>query len=204
MIRIKEAILVEGKYDVNTIRQVVDTMVIEAGGFRIFNNKEKVIMLRYIAEKKGLIIMTDSDGAGFVIRNHIKSALPKDCIKHAYIPDISGKEKRKNVASKEGKLGVEGMPRYIIEESLQRAGATFLDDNTATVQFDSNKTYKNITKTDFFEWGITGGANSAVRRKKLLKLLCLPEHMSANALLEFINATSYYEEVEKAIQNIMD
>ena len=109
MTRIREAILVEGRYDVNTVRQVVDTVVLESGGFRIFNNKDQLKLLRRIAETRGLIVLTDSDGAGFVIRNYLKGALPKGCVKQAYVPDIAGKERRKRHGSKEGKLGVEGM-----------------------------------------------------------------------------------------------
>lgn len=199
MIQIKEAILVEGKYDVNTVRQIVDTIVIEAGGFRIFGDKEKILMLRRIAEKRGLIIMTDSDGAGFVIRNHIKSALPKHMIKNAYIPDVLGKEKRKTAASKEGKLGVEGMPRDVIEQALRKAGATFLSQ---PVLAEKENAAPKITKTDFFEWGISGGKNSNHIRKKLLKELNLPEHMTANALLDFINAICSYDEIIAALKKI--
>ena len=122
MIRIREAILVEGRYDVNTMRQVVDTVVLESGGFRIFNDKEQLKLLRRIASTRGLIVLTDSDGAGFVIRNYLKGALPAGSVKQAYIPDIAGKERRKRHASKEGKLGVEGMRPETIVQALRRAG----------------------------------------------------------------------------------
>lgn len=151
MTRIREAILVEGRYDVNTVRQVVDTVVLESGGFRIFNNKDQLKLLRRIAETRGLIVLTDSDGAGFVIRNYLKGALPKGCVKQAYVPDIAGKERRKRHGSKEGKLGVEGMRPQVILDALRRAGATFAqqDESEAPV-------HPVITKADFYEWGLSG------------------------------------------------
>lgn len=198
MVRIREAILVEGRYDANTVHQVVDTVILETGGFRIFNNADQLKLIRRIAATRGLIILTDSDGAGFVIRNFIKSALPIDQIKQAYVPDILGKERRKRQSSKEGKLGVEGMSSNIILEALRRAGATFLDNSSAI----SSPQIKAITKADFFCWGLSGGADSTVRRQKLIKALDLPSHMSANALLAFINAVSTREEIERLMQQI--
>lgn len=183
MTRIREAILVEGRYDVNTVRQVVDTVVLESGGFRIFNNKDQLKLLRRIAETRGLIVLTDSDGAGFVIRNYLKGALPKGCVKQAYVPDIAGKERRKRHGSKEGKLGVEGMRPQVILDALRRAGATFAqqDESEAPV-------HPVITKADFYEWGLSGRPDSTARRAAVLHALDLPAHMTANALLEFINA----------------
>ncbi|MDY3618097.1 toprim domain-containing protein [Agathobaculum sp.] len=198
MVRIREAVLVEGRYDANTVHQVVDTVILETGGFRIFNNADQLKLIRRIAATRGLIILTDSDGAGFVIRNFIKSALPIDQIKQAYVPDILGKERRKRQSSKEGKLGVEGMSSNIILEALRRAGATFLDNSSAI----SSPQIKAITKADFFCWGLSGGADSTVRRQKLIKALDLPSHMSANALLAFINAVSTREEIERLMQQI--
>lgn len=128
MLRIREAIVVEGRYDKNTLSQVVDTLILETGGFRIFKDPDQLALLRRAAEKRGLVVLTDSDGAGFVIRNHIKSVIPGSLLKHAYIPDVYGKERRKRQRGKEGKLGVEGMPPEVLEQVLRRAGATFLDE----------------------------------------------------------------------------
>ncbi len=197
MIRIREAILVEGRYDVNTVRQVVDTVVLESGGFRIFNDKEQLKLLRRIANTRGLIVLTDSDGAGFVIRNYLKGALPAGRVKQAYVPDIAGKERRKRHGSKEGKLGVEGMPPEIILEALRRAGATILEEDDSTADAPA---LVPITKADFYEWGLSGGPDSKERRTAVLKALDLPAHMTANALLEFINAVGTREEIQNALQ----
>lgn len=194
MIRIREAILVEGRYDVNTVRQIVDTVVLETGGFRIFSDEDQLRLIRRIAAVRGLIILTDSDGAGFVIRNYLKSALPKEQIKQAYIPDIAGKESRKRRSSKEGKLGVEGMRPEILKKTLLEAGATLLDQEPPEKQ---NKSL--ITKADLFAYGLSGGQGSAKKRQALLKALELPEHMSANALLEYINAVSDKENLEEVL-----
>ena len=196
MIRVKEAILVEGRYDVNTVRQVVDAVVLESGGFRIFNDNEQLWLLRRIAVTRGLIVLTDSDGAGFVIRNYLKGALPAGSIKQAYIPDVRGKERRKRHGSKEGKLGVEGMRPETILEALRRAGATFeqADDNVAA------QAAAPITKADFYEWGLSGRPDSAQRRAAVLKALELPARMTANALLEFINAVGTREQIEDVLQ----
>ena len=153
MRKIKEVIVVEGRYDKNTLAQVVDATVVTLGGFSVFNDKEKVAFLRRLAAERGLIVLTDSDGAGFVIRNYLKGALPKEKVKQAYIPDIHGKEKRKRAPGKEGKLGVEGMKPEVILEALRRAGATFLDE---MAELAAEKT--PITKADLMEWGLAGGA----------------------------------------------
>lgn len=195
MIKLREAILVEGRYDVNTVRQVVDTVVLETGGFRIFNNKEQLKVIRRIAETRGLIVLTDSDGAGFVIRNYLKGSLPQGRIKQAYVPDISGKERRKKHGSKEGKLGVEGMRPEVILEALRRAGATFEGEE------DAAATEKPITKADFFEWGLSGRPDSAARRTAVLKALDLPAHMTTNALLEFINAVGTRQQLEEVLKS---
>ena len=195
MTRIKEAILVEGRYDVNTVRQVVDTVVLESGGFRIFNNKDQLKLLRRIAQTRGLIVLTDSDGAGFVIRNYLKGALPADCVKQAYVPDIAGKERRKKHGSKEGKLGVEGMRPQVILDALRRAGATFAEDGEQA----EPQPRPLITKADFYEWGLSGRPDSAARRAAVQQELELPAHMTANALLEFINAVGTRDEVEAVV-----
>lgn len=180
MQRIKEVIIVEGKYDKNVLMQCVDCTVIETSGFGIFNNKEKAALIRRLAEARGIIVLTDSDSAGFLIRNHIKGIVKSD-VKHAYIPDIYGREKRKHSSSKEGKLGVEGMSPDIIMTALRNAGATFIGES-------SEKQHEApITKADFFELGLTGGTSSTKLREILLKKLSLPQHMTANSLLSVIN-----------------
>lgn len=195
MIRVHEAILVEGRYDVNAVRQVVDAVVLETGGFRIFNDKDQLRLLRRIASARGLILLTDSDGAGFVIRNYLKGALPAGRIKQAYIPDIQGKERRKRHGSKEGKLGVEGMRPDVILQALRRAGATFEQEGGAPA-ID----HAPITKADFYAWGLSGHPDSAKRRAAVLHALDLPAHMTANALLAFINAVGTREEIEQIIR----
>ena len=179
MVKIKQAIVVEGRYDKNTLSQIIDAPILETSGFSIMHDKENLALLRRVAEKRGLIVFTDSDGAGFVIRNFLKSAIEPKYLLHAYIPDIYGKEKRKSAPGKEGKLGVEGMPPEVILECLCRAGATFEGEQA---------THTNqITKQDLMELGLSGGKNSSFLRKKLLLKLKFPEHMSSNALLQALN-----------------
>ena len=182
MHNIKEVIVVEGRYDKNALSQVVDAVIIETSGFGIFNDEGKRKLLRHMAEAKGLIVLTDSDGAGFVIRNFIKGCVDPKLVKHAYIPDIYGKERRKAKASKEGKLGVEGMKPQVLLDALIKAGATVDDVCPETTQC-------RITKADMFARGLSGKAGSNERRKDLLKKLELPEHMTADALLDVLNAT---------------
>ena len=182
MRKIKEVIVVEGRYDKNALSQVVDATIITLGGFSVFNDKEKLAFLRRLAEKQGLIVLTDSDGAGFVIRNYLKGALPKELVKQAYIPDIYGKERRKRAPGKEGKLGVEGMKPDVLLAALERAGATFLDGET-----EENQKGAFITKADLFALGLTGGQDSSAKRQALLRKLELPEHLTANGLLEALN-----------------
>ena len=191
MKKIKEVIVVEGRYDKNTLSQIVDATVVTLGGFSVFNDKEKVSFLRKLAEKQGLIVLTDSDGAGFVIRNYLKGALPKELVKQAYIPDIHGKERRKRTPGKEGKLGVEGMKPEVILESLRKAGATFVDEVHPFV----SPPREPITKADLFALGLSGGPDSAAKRQALLKKLDLPEHLTANGLLEALNLLYSREEL---------
>ena len=191
MTRIREAILVEGRYDVNTVRQVVDTVVLESGGFRIFNNKDQLKLLRRIAETRGLIVLTDSDGAGFVIRNYLKGSIPPEQIKQAYVPDIRGKERRKQRPGKEGKLGVEGMRPEVLLEALRRAGATF---EGAAPQ--AARTGEEITRADLLDRGLIG-PGSAKKRAALLKTLRLPEHLSTAALVQTLNLLMSREEFER-------
>ncbi len=192
MVKIKEAIVVEGRYDKNTLSQIVDAPIFETSGFGIFKNKAQMSLLRQVAEKRGLIVFTDADGAGFVIRNHIKSAIPGKFLKHAYTPDILGKERRKATAGKEGKLGVEGMTPKVILEALRAAGATFEDGQGATTGC--------ITKQDMVQLGLSGGPHAAEKRLLLLKKLNFPEHMSANALLQALNMLYSLEELTALLQ----
>ena len=194
MVRIREAIVVEGRYDKNTLSQIVDAPILETNGFGIFKDKKQLELLRKVAKARGLIVFTDSDGAGFVIRNHLKSAIDGRCLKHAYIPDIPGKERRKSAPGREGKLGVEGMSREIILEALRRAGAT--------IEGEDAPTRNGITKQDLVELGLSGGANSAEKRQKLLRKLDLPEHMSANAMLQALNLLYSAEELRSILADI--
>lgn len=194
MISIKEAILVEGRYDKNTLSQVVDATILESSGFGIFKDKQQMNLLRQIAQKRGLIVFTDSDGAGFVIRNHIKSAIPAQYLKHAYIPDVYGKERRKSAPGKEGKLGVEGMPTDVLLEALRRAGATFEGEPCQ----DTNE----ITKQDMMALGLSGQANSSLLRHKLIQKLDFPVHMSSNALLSALNMLYSLEELTSIVETL--
>ena len=194
MVKIKEAIVVEGRYDKNTLSQIIDAPILETSGFGIFKDKQQMALLRRIAQTRGLIVFTDSDGAGFVIRNHIKSAIPGKFLKHAYIPDIPGKEKRKNAPGKEGKLGVEGMSKEIILEALRRSGATIEGEDMTQV--------KQITKQDLMALGLSGGPDASAKRLKLLKKCNLPEHMSPNAMLQALNLLYSLEELEEIMQKI--
>lgn len=195
MRKIKEVIVVEGRYDKNTLSQVVDAAIITLGGFSVFNDREKVAFLRRLAERQGLIVLTDSDGAGFVIRNYLKGALPKDRVKQAYIPDVRGRERRKRRPGKEGKLGVEGMRPEVLLEALRRAGATFLDGEEAASPREP------MTKADLMALGLAGGQNSAARRQALLRRLDLPEHLTANGLLEALNLLYSREELENLLRD---
>lgn len=190
---IREVIVVEGRYDKNALKQVVQATVVETGGFGVFNDKERLALLRRLAKERGLIILTDSDGAGFVIRNFLKGAIPKSQIKHAYIPDVYGKERRKAAPGKEGKMGVEGMTPRVLLDALERAGATFEDDAPLSERMP-------VTKADFYELGLTGGKDSAARRAALLKKLSLPEHMTTNALLEAVNILCGREELMRLME----
>lgn len=194
MRRIREVIVVEGRYDKNALRQVVDATVVETRGFGVFRDQERLALLRRLGRERGLILLTDSDGAGFVIRNFLKGAIPKSQLKQAYIPDVPGKERRKAAPGREGKLGVEGMPPQVLLEALERAGATFEEEAEAEDR------RRPITKADFYALGLTGGPDSAARRASLLRRLRLPEHMTANALLEAVNILYTREEfIVKAV-----
>ena len=194
MVKIREAIVVEGRYDKNTLSQIVDAPILETSGFGIFKDKKQLALLRQVAEKRGLIVFTDSDGAGFVIRNHIKSAIPGKYLKHAYIPDMLGKERRKAAPGKEGKLGVEGMSPEIILEALRRAGAT--------IEGEDAPQFRQITKQDLMDLGLSGGADASAKRLALLKKLNLPEHMSANAMLQALNLLYSLDELQNLISSL--
>lgn len=193
MIRIKEAVVVEGRYDKNTLSQVVDAVILETSGFSVFQDGEKLALLRRLAQKQGLIVLTDSDGAGFVIRNYIRGAIPPAQVKHAYIPDIYGKERRKRAPGKEGKLGVEGMRPEVLVQALLRAGATVEGEDAPAPRGE-------LTAADLFVLGLTGRDDSAARRAALLRRMELPERMSAKALLTVLNALYTKEELETLLQ----
>ena len=194
MIKIKEAIVVEGKYDKNTLSQIIDAPIFETNGFGVINDRALLSLLRKTAEKRGLIILTDSDGGGFVIRNFLKSAIDPKLVKHAYIPDIFGKEKRKKVPGKEGKLGVEGMAPDVIIDRLRAAGATIDGEATSPIS--------QISKQDLMALGLSGCKDSSFLRQKLIKKLELPEHLSANGLLQALNMLCTLEELQDLIENL--
>lgn len=194
MVRIREAILVEGRYDKNTLSQIVDAPILEAGGFGILKNKELLALLKTAAQQRGLIIFTDSDGAGFLIRNRLKSLLPPEKLLHAYIPDIPGKERRKQKASKEGLLGVEGMTPGVILDALRQCGAHFLDG------LQQPQAHGAITRQDLFALGLMGGTGSAAKRDYLKKTLNLPRHLGTSAFLDALNLVTDKETIEELLQ----
>lgn len=187
MRKVKEVIVVEGRYDKNQVLQAVDATVVETKGFGVFNDRERLALLRRLAQERGLVLLTDSDGAGFVIRNFLKGSIPPSRLKQAYIPDVYGKERRKAAPSREGKLGVEAMPPQVIIDALARAGAAFEDGGQPPSR-------EPVTKTDFYTLGLSGGRDSQEKREALLKLLGLPQRMTAKALLEAVNILYSREE----------
>ena len=193
MVRIREAILVEGRYDQNTLSQIVDAPIFITNGFGIFRDKQQMELLRQVAQRRGLIVFTDADGAGFVIRNHVKSAIDGKYLKHAYTPDIFGKERRKASPGKEGKLGVEGMLPEVILDALRNAGAT--------IEGEGQQSKDTITKQDLMELGLSGGVNSAGKRQALLQKLNFPAHMSANAMLQALNMLYTLEELKEILSD---
>ena len=193
MIHLDEAIIVEGKYDKIKLSSILDAVIIETGGFAIFRDKAQLELIRKIAQAKGVIIMTDSDGAGFKIRSFLGGALPKEQVRHVYMPDLFGKEHRKAQPSKEGKLGVEGIPKEVIIASLQRAGVLFQETGTPA---------RRITKLDLYEDGLSGGEGSLLKRRVLLAKLGLPERLSANMLVDVLNAMMSYDEYKKTLEGL--
>ena len=196
MIKVREAVIVEGKYDKMRLSALIDGLILETGGFRIFKDKEKMALIRTLADTRGLLILTDSDSAGFLIRNHLAGSVAPEKIKHAFIPDILGKEKRKEKPSKEGKLGVEGMSSRILTETLRRAGIGAEESDSLP--------RRKITKADLYAAGLSGGENSAQKRRAFLKSLSLPEYLSSNALPEVLSGIMSYEEFTKAASEIPD
>ena len=195
MVRVREAIVVEGRYDKNTLSQVIDAPILQTNGFGIMKDSQQLSLLRTIAEKRGLIVFTDSDGAGFVIRNYLKSVIPNKYLKHAYIPDIAGKERRKSTPGKEGKLGVEGMTPEVILNCLVRAGATLEGESKITDKCE-------LTKYDMYFLGLSGGPDSKCKRLALMKMLDFPEHMSSNALLQALNLLYTKEEIYRLVDKL--
>ena len=179
MVHVEQAIVVEGRYDKNTLSQIVDTTIFQTNGFSVMHDRELLALLRRAAQTCGLVILTDSDGAGLVIRSFLRGALPKEGVLHAYVPEIAGKEKRKAAPGKAGLLGVEGMTPEIILRALRDAGAT--------VGGQTRRADGRITKLDLYTLGLSGGAGSAEKRQALLKELQLPGYLSANAMLDALN-----------------
>ena len=196
MIRVREAIVVEGRYDKAALRAVVDAVILETDGFGVFSDREKLALLRRLAEKRGLIVLTDSDGGGFLIRSFLKSAIDPVLVKHAYIPDVPGKERRKRRPGKEGKLGVEGMSAAVLEECLRRAGAT-VEGEAAACPAEAP-----LTKAELYALGLSGRTDSAARRAELKRALGLPERLTANALLDVLNVLVTREELAVRLAQI--
>jgi ribonuclease M5 len=195
---IREAIVVEGRYDKNTLSQIVDALIIETDGFGIFNNKEKLQLIRQLAESRGVIILTDSDSAGFFIRTHIQGSTNSGQFKHAYIPDIPGRERRKTIPGKSGNLGVEGMTPEVILKSLRDAGASFIND----AENLPREKLGDITKGDLYSWGLFGGHGSAQIRRELLRRLELPKLLSTKALINVLNTLYTRDEVMDLLEGL--
>ena len=193
MIKIKQAVIVEGKYDKIRLSSMLDALIIETGGFSVFKDTEKQKLIRDLANKRGLLILTDSDSAGFMIRSFISGTVPKEKIIHAYIPDIFGKEKRKTEHSKEGKLGVEGMPTEVLMETLEKAGVF--------CEYTENPS-RQITNADLYEDGFSGKDGAQERKKALLKYFSLPERLSKNSLLKVLNTFATYDEYKQAVKAV--
>ena len=197
MDEILEVIIVEGRYDKNTLSQAVRATILETRGYGIFSDKQKMQLIRRLAKERGVIVLTDSDQAGFLIRNHLKGSIPDGRVLHAYIPDRAGKERRKVQPGKEGKLGVEGMDRATLLEALRLAGATFRDEAGEALPEGPK-----LTKTHLYQAGLTGGPDSGQKRKQLLQALDLPENLTTNGLLDMLNALFSYEEGQRIISSL--
>ena len=195
MIPVREVIVCEGRYDKNTLSQVFDAVIIETDGFGIYNDAEKLALLRRLAEARGLIILTDSDGAGFQIRSYLKGAIDPALVKHAYIPDIPGRERRKKTGSKSGTLGVEGMEPEVLVEALRRAGATFAGKPDWEPR-------REMSSAELYELGLAGCAGSSARRRALLRSAGLPERLRGAALREVLGALFTYSELARAVMEL--
>ena len=194
MIKLDRPVIVEGKYDIIKLSGIIDSLIIKTDGFGIFKDKEKQLLLRRLAREKGIIVLTDSDSAGFLIRNFINSTVPKDKITHVYIPDVFGKEKRKTEKSKEGKLGVEGISEKLLLEAFTKAGVIASQSENTERQL--------ITNIDLYEYGLTGRENSSEKRKLLLKRLALPERLSTSSLIKILNTFVTYEEFTETLKEL--
>ncbi len=194
MLKIKEAVIVEGRYDKIKLSSIIDAPIIETNGFRVFSDKEKQNLIRKIADTRGILVLTDSDSAGFVIRNFLKGVVDKSKIKHCYIPQIEGKEKRKPKKGKEGLLGVEGVSDDVIVDAVRKSGATVIGENTSVKG--------EIKKSDLFTLGLTGTENAEKNRKKLLNHLNLPSYLSTNAMLTALNCLYSLDELKKLLDAI--
>lgn len=193
-LKLSQAIIVEGKYDKIKLSNLVDAFIIETNGFSLFKDKKKLSFIRRIANERGIIVLTDSDHAGFMIRNYIASGVPKDKIINVYIPDVYGKEKRKAELSKEGKLGVEGMSKEILLRALK----------SANVEYSEGENPNPVTNYDLFALELSGTPNAKQNKKKLLKKLDLPEFLSTNSLLSYINSSMTKEELLKITEEIKE
>ena len=191
MIKLKEAVIVEGRYDKIKLSSLIDAPIIETNGFRVFSDKEKISLIRRIAATRGILVFTDSDGAGFLIRNFLNGAVPKEQIRHCYIPQLHGKEKRKAHPGKEGLLGVEGVSDEVILNAIRRSGATILGEEAKPPQ--------TITKADLFDLGLTGTPTAAELRKKLLRHLDMPSYLSTNAMLTALNCLYSLKELREIL-----
>ncbi len=194
MIKLRQAVIVEGRYDKIKLKNLIDAPIIETNGFRVFNDKERQSLIRRIADKRGILVMTDSDGAGLVIRNFLNGVIDKSKIKHCYIPQLEGKEKRKERMSKEGFLGVEGVPDEVIIEAVRKSGAEIIGEQA--------EKSAEITKADLYSLGLTGSENSAQKRKRLLQELGMPDYLSSNAMLTALNCLYSYEELYNIITEL--
>lgn len=194
MIKLRQAVIVEGRYDKIKLKNLIDAPIIETNGFRVFNDKERQSLIRRIADKRGILVMTDSDGAGLVIRNFLNGVIDKSKIKHCYIPQLEGKEKRKERMSREGFLGVEGVPDEVIIEAVRKSGAEIIGEQA--------EKSAEITKADLYSLGLTGSDNSAKKRKRLLQELGMPDYLSSNAMLTALNCLYSYEELYNIITEL--
>ncbi|MBU5461257.1 toprim domain-containing protein [Lachnoclostridium sp. MSJ-17] len=194
MISLREAVIVEGRYDKIKLSGIIDSPIIETNGFRVFKDSEKLSLIRRIAAVRGILIFTDSDGAGFVIRNFLNGAVPKEQVKHCYIPQLAGKEKRKAQPGKEGLLGVEGVSDEVIIDAIRKSGAVIIGEE--------RNAHREITKADLYSLGLTGAENSAKLRQALLKNLGMPSYLSTNAMLTALNCLYSFEELNELVKSI--